>query len=188
MTTTQSPAAPAAPTRTYADYSAPLWRRWLLTREMAVIALTVAVFVYATLNVDNFDGPLTVKFLLQDIAPILLIALPMTLIIITGEIDLSVASIMGLSSVLLGVFHDSGMSIPAAAVLALLVGLLCGALNGFLIAYVGLPVARRHHRHARALPRHRRRPARHDGHHRASRTSGPTSRPSSHRRGHGSPW
>jgi rhamnose transport system permease protein len=136
MTTTQSP---AAPTRTYADYSAPLWRRWLLTREMAVIALTIAVFVYATLNVDNFDGPLTVKFLLQDIAPILLIALPMTLIIITGEIDLSVASIMGLSSVLLGVFHDSGMSIPAAAALALLAGLACGALNGFLIAYVGLP-------------------------------------------------
>ncbi|WP_210503359.1 ABC transporter permease [Nocardioides xinjiangensis] len=131
--------APAAPTRTYADYSAPLWKRLLLTRETAVIALTVAVFVYATLNVENFDGPLTVKFLLQDIAPILLIALPMTLIIITGEIDLSVASIMGLSSVLLGVFHDSGMSIPAAAALALLAGLACGALNGFLIAYVGLP-------------------------------------------------
>ena len=139
MTTTQSPAAPAAPTRIYADYSAPLWQRWLLTREMAVIALTVAVFVYATLNVDNFDGPLTVKFLLQDIAPILLIALPMTLIIVTGEIDLSVASIMGLSSVLLGVFHDNGMSIPAAAALALLAGLACGALNGFLIAYVRLP-------------------------------------------------
>ena len=66
MTTTQSP---AAPTRTYADYAAPLWRRWLLTREMAVIALIVAVFVYATINVDNFDGPLTVKFLLLDIAP-----------------------------------------------------------------------------------------------------------------------
>ena len=44
MTTTQSP---AAPTRTYADYSAPLWRRWLLTREMAVIALTVAVSALA---------------------------------------------------------------------------------------------------------------------------------------------
>ena len=55
MTTTQSPAAPAAKARSYADYSAPLWRRWLLTREMAVIALTVAVFVYATINVDNFD-------------------------------------------------------------------------------------------------------------------------------------
>ncbi|PKH39615.1 rhamnose transport system permease protein [Nocardioides alpinus] len=129
----------AAPTRTYADYSAPLWQRLLLTRETAVIVLTAAVIVYSMANVPNFDGPLTLKFLLQDIAPILLIALPMTLVIITGEIDLSVASIMGLSSVLLGVLHESGMSIPAAAVLALFAGLVCGALNGFLIAYVGLP-------------------------------------------------
>ena len=138
MSVQDQPAA-ATSARTYADYSAPLWKRVLLTRETAVIALTIAVIVYATVNVDNFDGPLTVKFLLQDIAPILLIALPMTLIIITGEIDLSVASIMGLSSVLLGVFHDGGMSIPLAATLALLAGLACGALNGFLIAYVGLP-------------------------------------------------
>ena len=63
----------------------------------------------------------------------------MTLVIITGEIDLSVASIVGLSSVLLGVLHDGGMPIPAAALLAILVGVLCGALNGFLVAYVGLP-------------------------------------------------
>ena len=109
-----------APARTYSAYSAPLWQRLLLTREMAVIALTAAVILYSIANVPNFDGPLTIKFLLQDIAPILLIALPMTLVIITGEIDLSVASIMGLSSVLLGVLHDGGMSVPAAAALALL--------------------------------------------------------------------
>ena len=87
----------------------------------------------------NFDSPLTLKFLLQDIAPILLIALPMTLIIVTGEIDLSVASVMGLSSVLLGVLHQGGMSVPAAARRRLLAGVVCGALNGFLVAYVGLP-------------------------------------------------
>jgi rhamnose transport system permease protein len=132
---TSSPTA----SRTYAAYSAPLWKRVLLTRETAVIALTAAVIVYSIANVPNFDGPLTLKFLLQDIAPILLIALPMTLIIITGEIDLSVASIMGLSSVLLGVLHENGMSVPAAALLALVAGLACGALNGFLVAYVGLP-------------------------------------------------
>ena len=125
--------------RTYAEYSQPLWRRLLLTRETAVIALTVAVVLYSLVNVPNFDGPLTLKFLLQDIAPILLIALPMTLIIITGEIDLSVASIVGLSSVLLGVLHDNGLSVPVAALLALLLGAACGALNGFLVAYVGLP-------------------------------------------------
>ncbi|MCY7402724.1 MAG: ABC transporter permease [Nocardioides sp.] len=126
-------------TRTYTDYARPLWWRALVTREFAVIALTAVVVVYSILNVPNFDGPLTLKFLLQDIAPILLIALPMTLIIVTGEIDLSVASIVGLSSVLLGVLHDGGLSIPVAALLALLAGAACGALNGFLIAYVGLP-------------------------------------------------
>lgn len=125
--------------RTYSEFSQPLWRRVLLTREMAVIVLTAAVVLYSLVNVPNFDGPLTLKFLLQDIAPILLIALPMTLIIITGEIDLSVASIVGLSSVTLGVLHDNGLSVPVAALLALLLGAACGALNGFLIAYVGLP-------------------------------------------------
>jgi len=129
----------ATPTRTYREYSQPLWRRLLLTRESAVIVLTLGVILYSLINVENFDGPLTLKFVLQDVAPILVIALPMTLIIITGEIDLSVASIMGLSSVLLGVLHQDGMPIPAAALLALLAGVACGALNGFLVAYVGLP-------------------------------------------------
>lgn len=129
----------APESRTYAAHAKPLWQRVLVTRESAVILLTVAVVAYALLTVPNFDGPLTLKFLLQDIAPILLIALPMTLVIITGEIDLSVASIMGLSSVILGVLHQDGMPIPAAALLALLVGVACGALNGFLVAYVGLP-------------------------------------------------
>lgn len=124
---------------TYSEYAQPLWKRLLLTRESAVIALTIAVVLYSLATVPNFDGPLTLKFLLQDIAPILLIALPMTLIIITGEIDLSVASIVGLSSVLLGVLHDNGLSVPVAGLIALVLGAACGALNGFLVAYVGLP-------------------------------------------------
>ena len=136
-TATTTTTAPAE--RSYPDYAQPLWKRLLLSRETAVIALTLAVILYSLTNVENFDGPLTLKFLLQDIAPILLIALPMTLIIITGEIDLSVASIMGLSSVLVGVLHENGMSVPSAALVALLAGLACGALNGFLVAYVGLP-------------------------------------------------
>jgi rhamnose transport system permease protein len=126
-------------TRTYSEHSQPLWRRLLLTRETAVIALLVAVVLYSLANVPNFDGPLTLTFLLLDVAPILLIALPMTAVIVTGEIDLSVASVVGLSSVLVGVLHQGGMPIPVAAVVALLVGAVCGAFNGFLVAYVGLP-------------------------------------------------
>src|SRR3954447_25816379 len=131
---------PERATRTYPAYSRSLWRRVLLTREFAVIALLAIVYFYSNANVPAFDGPLTLYYLFLDIAPILLIALPMTLVIITGEIDLSVASVMGLSSALIGVLHaDAGMSIPMAAVVAILVGAVCGAFNGFLVAYVGLP-------------------------------------------------
>jgi rhamnose transport system permease protein len=139
-TTTPTPdaATPAAP-RTYAEHSRPLWQRLLLTRETAVIGLLVAVIVYSINNVANFDGPLTLTYLLLDVTPILLIALPMTLVIVTGEIDLSVASVVGLSTVVVGVLFDAGWSIPVAAVVALLVGAVCGAFNGFLVAYVGLP-------------------------------------------------
>jgi len=125
--------------RTYAAYSQPLWRRWLVTRETAIIALLIAVVLYSLATVPNFNGPLTLTYLLLDIAPILFIALPMTMIIITGEIDLSVASIVGLSSVLLGDLHQAGLPIPLAALIALAAGVACGALNGFLVAYVGLP-------------------------------------------------
>ncbi len=126
-------------TTTYRDYAQPLWRRLLLTRESAVIALTLTVALYAILRVPHFDGPLTLPYLLLDIAPILLISLPMTLIIITGEIDLSVGSVVGLSSVLVGVMHEHGFSIPLAILLAVVVGAVAGAFNGFLVAYVGLP-------------------------------------------------
>ena len=137
-----APGAPgaAAPARSYPAYSQPLWRRWLVTREFAVIALLVIVLAWSNLNVPSFDGPLTMYFLFLDITPILLIALPMTLVIITGEIDLSVASVVGLSSVLVGqLHHDAGLSIPVAGLVAILVGAVCGAFNGFLVSYVGLP-------------------------------------------------
>jgi rhamnose transport system permease protein len=137
MTTTDTPRAQDV--RTYASYAKPLWQRVVVSREFAIIALLLVVFFYSRSEVPNFDGPLTIYYLLLDVAPILLIALPMTLIIITGEIDLSVASTVGLSSVLVGDLHQGGMSIPMAAIIALAVGLLCGAFNGFLIAYVGLP-------------------------------------------------
>lgn len=125
--------------RTYASHAHPLWRRLLVTRESAVIALLAIVVVYSMANVDNFAGPLTVTYLFLDVMPILLIALPMTLIIVTGEIDLSVASVVGLSSVLCGVLTQAGLPFSLAALAALLGGALCGAFNGFLVAYVGLP-------------------------------------------------
>ncbi|WP_405373708.1 MULTISPECIES: ABC transporter permease [unclassified Microbacterium] len=128
-----------ATTRTYHDHGRPLWRRALLTREATIIGVLILVVVVALGTVRNFDSPLTVTYLLRDIAPILLIALPMTLIIITEEIDLSVASIVGLSSVTTGILTQAGLPFPAAAFVAIVVGALAGIVNGFLVTVVGLP-------------------------------------------------
>ncbi|QTX03514.1 ABC transporter permease [Agromyces archimandritae] len=128
-----------APARSYPAYARPLWKRVLLTREMAIIALLVIVVIVASATVRGFGQPITMTYLLLDVAPILLIALPMTLVMITGEIDLSVGSMVGLASVTTGVLTQSGMPFELAALIALLVGGLGGAFNGFLVTVVGLP-------------------------------------------------
>lgn len=125
--------------RTYADYAKPLWQRAIMNREGAIIAILILVYVAALILVPPFSGPLTITYLLRDVAPILLIALPMTLIIITEEIDLSVASVVGLSSVLTGLLTQAGWPFVLAALVAVLVGALAGVINGFLVTVVGLP-------------------------------------------------
>ncbi|MBC9936993.1 MULTISPECIES: ABC transporter permease [unclassified Leucobacter] len=122
-----------------ANYDRPLWQRIFMTREMAIIALFLVVVVVAALIVPNFDSKLTMTYLLLDMFPILIIALPMTAIIVTGEIDLSVASVVGLSSVLTGVLTQAGVPFGLTIVLAVVAGVLAGALNGFLVTVVGLP-------------------------------------------------
>ncbi len=75
---------------------------------------------------------------LQNLCFIALLALGMTPVIVTGGIDISVGSTMGLSGVVYGVLLEADYSFPVCAVAALLTGLLCGCFNGFLIAYVRL--------------------------------------------------
>ena len=125
--------------RTYKDYTHQLWRRTLFTRESAIIALLIVVLVFSSLTVNKFATPATLTYLLLDVTTILIIALAMTPIMITGDIDLSVGSMVGLSSVVFGVTFQAGWSIPVAMIAALIVGALGGALNGLLVTRIGLP-------------------------------------------------
>jgi rhamnose transport system permease protein len=70
---------------------------------------------------------------------IAIMTLPMTLIIISGEIDLSVASILGMSSALLGVLWSHHWPMLGIFVLVAVVGLAAGAVNGLLVTRFGLP-------------------------------------------------
>jgi rhamnose transport system permease protein len=125
--------------KTYTDYGRPLWRRILVTREMAIIVLLVGVLVVASIQLPRFATPLTATNLLLDVTPILLIALTMAPVMITGDIDLSVGSMVGLSSVVVGLATQSGLSIPVAGLIAIVVGIFGGLVNGLLVTRFQLP-------------------------------------------------
>jgi len=69
----------------------------------------------------------------------IIVALAMTLLIINGEIDLSVASVMGLAACVVAWMFHHGVSMPLAMLAALVAGAVAGLFNGFWVAYVGLP-------------------------------------------------
>jgi rhamnose transport system permease protein len=123
---------------TAADTS-PARARFNVTQELVLlVALTVALAVLATLS-DRFftvGNMLNQGRLMTEVA---LVALPMTFIIITGGIDLSVGSIMGLTAILLGVFWQNGLPLPLAVVAAILVAGACGFFNGLLITRLRVP-------------------------------------------------
>jgi rhamnose transport system permease protein len=114
-------------------------RRKLATWDTAIIAITILVLIVASLTVDNFGTSRNFTFLVLDLLPIILVALPMTMIIVTGEIDLSVASTLGLTSSLMGWFWNHNLSIETIIPLCILIGAVAGVLNGFLITGLGLP-------------------------------------------------
>jgi rhamnose transport system permease protein len=105
---------------------------------LAVI-LVVSLLVLAT-QTDRF---LTTSNLLNQgrlMAEVGLVALPMTFIIITAGIDLSVGSIMGLCAIVLGVaWKNLGLPLELAIVVALATGTLAGAVNGWFITRIGVP-------------------------------------------------
>lgn len=106
---------------------------WLLIFIFIVFNLTMVFTTRYYLDITNiFD----MTFIFTEKG---LIALVMVFIIITGNIDISVASMMGLSSVSMAAMYQIGVNIWAAFLLGILVGTLCGFLNGLIITRVKLP-------------------------------------------------
>lgn len=111
--------------------------RWI-TWDRSVFALLVLTVVVGALVDPNFAGGSNLGFVLQDIGEIMLIALPMTYLIMTGEIDLSVASTAALAGCVLGWAWQASGSMAIASLAALATGVVCGAVNGFLVTRIGL--------------------------------------------------
>jgi rhamnose transport system permease protein len=74
-----------------------------------------------------------------DFSEIALMALPLTLVVIAAEIDLSIASVLGLSSALMAYLWDHGQPVETIIPICIVAGGLCGAFNGVLVTRLGLP-------------------------------------------------
>ena len=104
--------------------------------------VTVALFllvIYMTALEPSFGTVSNAANITRNFAPFGIMALGMTVVIITGGIDLSVGSIMGLVAIVAGLFLTWEYPWYVAFGMGLLTGLICGAVNGFFVAYLNMP-------------------------------------------------
>jgi rhamnose transport system permease protein len=109
--------------------------RW---ETLLVVAIAGLIVLGASLS-PFFLTPGNFANLIAALMEVAIMALPMTLIIVAGEIDLSVESMAGLASSLLGFLWAAGVPLSVAIPTVLLAGALGGLLNGLLVARGGLP-------------------------------------------------
>ena len=106
--------------------------------DTAILALLFSVWVLASMTTDNFLSSINVSQIFSNSSEILIMGFAMIFLIITGEIDLSIASILALSSAMLGYSYAAGAPIWLAILIAMAVGTTCGFVNGFLVTKLGL--------------------------------------------------
>jgi rhamnose transport system permease protein len=113
----------------------------LLLRHETILLLVLALEWFYFNSVGPRFGSLDNSFdIVRHSVEIGLLALVMTPIILTGGIDLSVGSLLGLCAILFGkLWRDAGLPIPVAAACTLAIGALAGGLNATLITWLRLP-------------------------------------------------
>lgn len=107
--------------------------RGVLRWEGVLILLLIIEFILFSLLNSDFLNISNLLFSMNDFIFITIAAIPMTFVIVTGGIDVSVGSIMGLTSILIGVLWMNGISIVLAVIIAILISCLAGGINGIII-------------------------------------------------------
>lgn len=119
--------------------SMPLRRAWLRSEAFLLAVLVLEIAIFSRTGTHFFSGTNAMEILRLSVE-IGLLAVVMTPVVLTGGIDLSVGSLLGLCAVCFGkLWRDGGMPWPAAAGLTLIVGLTAGGLNAALITRLRLP-------------------------------------------------
>ncbi|CAN7225878.1 ABC transporter permease [Mesorhizobium caraganae] len=107
--------------------------------EALLVVVAVAIFAVNSFASPYFLDAYSLSDLTFNFTEKGLIAFAMALLIISGEIDLSVAAIIALASTMMGMAVQAGADTPVLVLIGIVVGLGCGAFNGLLVTRLGLP-------------------------------------------------
>src|SRR4029453_9499391 len=108
-------------------------------REVSVAAAILALGALLGFAAPGYFSRENLSDLFLASLPVLIVSLGATLVILTGEIDISVGSVFAICGVLAGVSAKAGLPMLAVLAIACAGGALFGALNGSLVAYLRLP-------------------------------------------------
>ena len=108
-------------------------------RELSVAAAILGVAAVLAVVAPAYFDPNNLRDIFLSNASVLIVAIGMTLVILTGEIDISVGSIFAISGVVAGVLAKAGLPLIVVVFCAVLAGAGLGAINGALIAYARIP-------------------------------------------------
>lgn len=111
----------------------------VMSWESLLVLVAVAIFILNSFASPYFLNAYSLSDLTFNFTEKALIALAMALLIISGEIDLSVAAIIALASTMMGLALQFGADTPVLIAVGVGVGILCGAFNGFLVTGLKLP-------------------------------------------------
>jgi len=115
------------------------FRSALFSWQSLLFLVAVAIFILNCFATPYFLSPWSLSDATFNFTEKALIALAMALVIISGEIDLSVAAIIAFSSTMMGLALQFGVGTPGLVAVGILTGLICGAFNGVLVTGLGLP-------------------------------------------------
>jgi rhamnose transport system permease protein len=108
-------------------------------RAIAIGIFWAVLLVVLAWRAPGFFEPTNIRDMAVTNAPALIVAIGMTLVIVAGEIDVSVASQFAMASVIAGTLAKAGVPLPLTAVLTACAGALLGAVNGALVTWLGVP-------------------------------------------------
>jgi ribose transport system permease protein len=115
------------------------WRQIVGRQEFGVFIILVAMMLFLTFYTKTFLAPTNISNILRDFSWIAIAAFGECMVVITGGIDLSVGSVMGLSGLITAMLFARSMPIPVAVAGGLATGLIVGLANGLMITKGKLP-------------------------------------------------